>query len=135
MRFTPPVQTLYALKKAIAEFLEEGYENRVARYTQSWKVLRAGVQELGFKILTQPENESNLLITLLNPEHPNFNFNILHDKLFEKGFTIYPGKVGKVNSFRLSNMGAIDEKDISEFLVTFEGVLNEMGTIGQQKPT
>jgi 2-aminoethylphosphonate-pyruvate transaminase len=127
MRFTPPVQTLYALREAIDEFLTETYEGRVARYTRNWQVLREGVEKLGFKILTRPEDESHILITLLYPEDPNFNFDVLHDKLFEKGFTIYPGKVGKIDSFRLANMGAIDEIDVANFLEVFKEVLFEMG--------
>ena len=127
MRFTPPVQTIYALRKAIDEFLEEGYENRVARYTKSWEVLRKGVKDLGFRILTKQEEESHILITLLDPKDDNFNFDVLHDKLYEKGFTIYPGKVGKKNTFRLANMGAIDHKDIENFLKELKQTLKEMG--------
>lgn len=126
MRFTPPVQTMYALRKAIDEFLEEGYENRISRYTKNWEVLRKGVKDLGFKILTKPEEESHVLITLLYPKDPNFDFNILHDKLYDRGFTIYPGKIGKKDTFRLANIGDIDYNDIKEFLHVFKETLNEM---------
>ncbi len=126
MRFTPPVQTIYALRKAIDEFLEEGYENRVARYTKSWEVLRKGVEALGFKILTKPEDESHILITLFYPEDPRFDFDKLHDRLYEKGFTIYPGKIGKGGTFRIANMGAIDYRDIEEFLAVFKKTLEEL---------
>jgi len=126
MRFTPPVQTLYALKKAIEEFLEEGYENRVKRYSNNWEILRKGIEGLGLKVLTKSEEESKILITILYPENQNFEFNKLHDKLLENGFTIYPGKVGKINSFRLSNMGAINEDDIKDFLFNLKNVLIEM---------
>ena len=127
MRFTPPVQTLYALKKAIEEFLEEGYENRVKRYSNNWEILRKGIENIGLKVLTKSEEESKILITILYPKNQNFEFNKLHDKLFENGFTIYPGKVGKINSFRLSNMGAINEHDIKKFLFNLKNVLIEMG--------
>lgn len=127
MRFTAPVQVMYALRKAIDEFLEEGYENRIARYTKNWEVLRKGIEKIGFEILTQPEDESHLLITLLYPKDPNFDFDKLHDKLYEKEFTIYPGKLGKKTTFRLANMGAIDYKDIEKFLTTLKETLDEMG--------
>jgi len=126
MRFTPPVQTLYALRKAIDEFFEEGANARYARYTKNWEVLRNGVTDLGFKILTKPEEESHILITLLNPKDPNFDFDQLHDKLYAKGITIYPGKVGKIASFRLANMGAINHEDIELFLAIFKSTLKEM---------
>lgn len=124
MRFTPPVQTIYALRKAIDEFLEEGYENRVARYTKNWEVLRRGVQDLGFKVPTKLEDESHILITLLYPKDTNFDFDKLHDILYEKGFTIYPGKIGKKKTFRLANIGNINHKDIKSFLIALKNALN-----------
>lgn len=126
MRFTPPVQTIYALRKAIDEFILESYERRVERYTKNWQVLREGVKRLGFQILTKPEDESHILITLLYPEDPNFDFDKLHDRLYARGFTIYPGKVGKTSTFRLANMGAIDHKDIELFLKMMKETLKEM---------
>ncbi|HNW33916.1 MAG TPA: 2-aminoethylphosphonate--pyruvate transaminase [Candidatus Ozemobacteraceae bacterium] len=126
MRFTPPVQTMYALRKAIDELLEEGLQNRIARYTQNWKVLRKGLESLGLKILTRPEEESHLLITIHYPELPGFQFDRLHDELYQQGFTIYPGKIGAVNTFRLAVMGAIDETDVRRFLAALSSVLTTM---------
>ena len=56
MRFTPPVQTIYAFRQAIDEFVQEGAKNRYARYTKNWQTLRKGVEKLGFKILLKPKN-------------------------------------------------------------------------------
>ena len=127
MRFTPPVQTLYALRAAIDEFIKEGYENRVERYTRNWEVLRKGVSDMGFDVLTEPEDESHLLITLPYPNDPNFDFDGLHDRLYEQGFTIYPGKVGKKDTFRLANMGDINAGDIMKFLASLKDNLDDMG--------
>ena len=126
MRFTPPVQTAYALRKALDEFLEEGAVNRYKRYTENWKVLRKGVEELGFKLLLKPSEESHLLITLLYPK-PKFDFQKLHDRLYEKGFTIYPGKIGETSTFRLANMGAINRNDINNFLTALKMAIEKMG--------
>lgn len=126
-QFTPPVQTIYALRKAIDEFFLEGAENRHLRYRNNWQTLRKGIAEMGLRVLTEPAEEANLLITILYPEDPNFDFNRMHDKLYEKGYTIYPGKVGKLDSFRLAVMGAIDHNDISSFLRELRNTLKEMG--------
>ncbi|MGE5329447.1 MAG: 2-aminoethylphosphonate aminotransferase [Deltaproteobacteria bacterium] len=122
MRFTPPVQTLYALRKAIDELFEEGISKRCERYTDNWKTLRCGLIELGYKIMTEPENESHILLTVHYPENPEFDFDKLHDALYEKGFTIYPGKIGKKNTFRLANMGAINSCDIKDFLTALKEI-------------
>jgi 2-aminoethylphosphonate aminotransferase len=127
MRFTPPVQTLYALRRAIDEFFEEGLDNRYQRYTRNWMTLRTGIEKLGLRILTHPQQESHLLITILYPEDSCFDFDRLHDVLYERGFTIYPGKIGKKDTFRLANMGAINYHDLEAFLKALREVLLDMG--------
>lgn len=116
MRFTPPVQTIYALRKAIDELFEEGIENRYIRYTKSWETLRKGLLEMGFNLLLNENIESHLLLTVLEPISSNYDFNKMHDLLYKMGFTIYPGKIGGMNTFRIANIGNIDYKDIKKFL-------------------
>lgn len=119
-QFTPPVQTIYALRQAIREYFEEGAENRYMRYTESWKVLRKGLLDMGFKLFLCEEDESHILLTLFEPNSQNYSFENMHDFLYERGFTIYPGKIGNKKTFRLANMGDIDVKDIKRFLVVLE---------------
>jgi len=126
MRFTPPVQILYALRKAMDEFFEEGIERRHKRYFESWKVLVKGMEKLGFKRLLKDDEESHILTTFLDPKDPNYDFKKMHDSLYKKGFTIYPGKLGAEKTFRLANMGAIDKKDIESFLIALDETLKEM---------
>ena len=126
MQFTPPVQVIYALKQAIIEFEKEGAENRHKRYLKSWETLVNGMEKLGFKRLLKNKEESHILTTFLDPEDPNYDFNKLHNLLYERGFTVYPGKMGKKTTFRLANMGAIDYNDVKRFLNALKDVLDEM---------
>ena len=121
--FTPPVQTLYALRQAITEYFQEGPEKRFARYASMYEIMKKKVRELGFTFLVDEKDHAKLLTAIMDPKSPNYSFNEMHDYLFERGFTIYPGKVGDVNTFRLSNIGAIYPKDIEDFLVVFEEYL------------
>lgn len=131
MRFTPPVQTMYALRQAISEFFEEGAENRFSRFQKSWEVLYQGLSEIGFKFLISRENQSGILTAIYEPEDKKFNFDQLHDLLFKRGFTIYPGKLDDdKKTFRIANMGAIDYHDIENFLVTLKEVLRKMKIVG-----
>ena len=50
----------------------------------------------------------------------------MHDYFFEKGFTVYPGKVADFNTFRVANIGEIDYKDMKEFLKLFKGYLDSV---------
>ena len=126
MLFTAPVQIVYALKQAIREFFDEGAETRYARYTRNWQVLRRGLEQMGFKFLLGPDQESHILTTVIEPNHQNYNFKLLHDLLFERGYTIYPSKLKgtqPLGSFRLSVMGDLDHEDINDFLKEFASVL------------
>lgn len=126
MRFTAPVQTVYALRKAIDEFFKEGAENRFKRYREMNEILVKGMVEIGFKKALEGVEESGLLTMFFEPENENYDFEKMHDLLYEKGFTIYPGKI-KENTFRLANMGAIEKEDIEKFLKAVVDALKEMG--------
>lgn len=114
MRFTPPVQTMYALKQAIIEAKEEGIENRYKRYTDSWEVLTKSLKEMGLEYLVADEYHSKIITSIFIPE--GVDFNDLHDFFYRKGFTIYPGKVEEFNTFRIANIGQIDSKDLNDFI-------------------
>lgn len=121
--FTPPVQTLYALRQAINEYFSEGADNRYARYALMYEIMKKRVKALGFKFLVEEKHHAKLLTAILDPESPHYSFTEMHDYLFERGFTIYPGKVGSINTFRLSNIGEIYPADIEDFLKVFEEYL------------
>lgn len=125
MQFTPPVQIFYALRQAINEYFIETETGRANRYEDMYNVLREGLIKLGFKFLVKDEHHAKLLTAIIEPEDPNYNFNKMHDYLYERGFTIYPGKGAKVNTFRLSNIGQIYVEDIKRFLVALEEYLKE----------
>lgn len=125
MRFTPPVQVLYALDAALDEFFEESQIARYMRYRHCWEVLVNGMDKLGFRMAVPDLPQSKLLTTFLIPPHPNFSFDAMHDALLAKGFTIYPGKVGQIECFRLANIGQIAPRDIKAFLHVLRQYLAE----------
>lgn len=125
-QFTPPVQVMYALKQAIHEFLKEGAENRYERYKKNYNALVNGLKERGFELFLNDDVEhSNLLVTVVEPNHPHFDFNTLHDKMYAKGFTIYPGLLTQ-NTFRIAVIGDLYQSDIKRFLKTLDETLAEM---------
>jgi len=122
MRFTPPVQTLYALKQAIIEAKEEGIENRYKRYSKSWQTLVDFLKENNLKYLVEDKYHSKIITSIYIPE--GVDFDAMHDFFFERGFTIYPGKVADFNTFRVANIGEIDSSDMEDFLKLFRDYLD-----------
>ena len=127
MHFTPPVQVIYSVKQALVEYFEEGEENKWARHSRVFRAIREGLTRLGFRIYISEENESGLVAAALYPDDENWNFEKIHDYCYERGFTIYPGKVEKLGMFRLCALGAIDRKDIEDFFAVFEEALQKCG--------
>lgn len=115
-RFTPPVQTFYALKQAIIETHEETIERRFDRYSRSWETLLEGIGKLGLEYLVEKEHHSRIITSIIEPQAEKYDFDEMHDFFFEKGFTIYPGKINNYNTFRISNIGQIDHTDMTAFL-------------------
>lgn len=120
MRFTPPVQTLYALKQAILETKREGIENRYARYAKSWETLIEGLTRLGLTHLIKKEHHSKLITAIKEPTNRNYDFKQMHDFFYCKGFTIYPGKYDKLNTFRVANIGEMNDQDMEKFIQLLE---------------
>lgn len=127
MHFTPPVQTIYAALQALKEYWAEGEEAKWARHTRVFNAIHAGLDELGFRDAVRREWQSGLVVSVVYPDDPNWNFEKVHDYCYERGFTIYPGKISTTNTFRLCALGAIDEADICDFFVVFRAALKELG--------
>lgn len=115
MHFTPPVQTIYATIQALKEYFEEGEEAKWARHTRVFEAIHKGLEELGFKDIIKREWQSGLVVSVKYPDDSNWDFAKVHDYCYERGYTIYPGKISTTNTFRLCALGAIDEEDIRGF--------------------
>lgn len=123
MHFTPPVQTVYSTIQALKEYFAEGEEAKWARHTRVFNAINKGLDELGFRQVIKPENRAGLVSSAVYPDDPNWNFETVHDYCYERGFTIYPGKISTTNTFRLCALGAIDEADITDFFKVFHEAL------------
>ena len=122
MRFTPPVQTVYAAKRALAEYFAEGEAKKWARHTRTINAIHEGLAKLGLTETIPRAIQSGLVVAVDYPA--GFDFPRVHDYCYERGYTIYPGKMQTASTFRLCALGAIDEADIKGFFRVFEEALN-----------
>lgn len=123
MHFTPPVQTIYAAVQALKEYWAEGETAKWARHTRVFNAIHAGLDELGFKDYIKREKQAGLVVSAIYPDDPNWDFDKIHDYCYNRGFTIYPGKISTTNTFRLCALGAIDVPDIESFFEVFREAL------------
>lgn len=123
MHFTPPVQTIYATRQALDEYFAEGEEAKWQRHLGVFEAIHEGLDRLGFQDIIKRELQAGLVVSVLYPDDENWDFEKIHDYCYERGFTIYPGKVSTQNTFRLCALGAITPKDIADFFVVLEEAL------------
>ena len=126
-RFTPPVQTMYALRQAVLETKQETVQKRYERYTECWRILLAAVKKLGLEMLVKEEHQSHFITAILEPKTPHYSFDALHDFAAEHSFTIYPGKLGNIDTFRIANIGDIQPEEMRTFTVKLEQYMHEIG--------
>ncbi|MCR5790906.1 MAG: 2-aminoethylphosphonate aminotransferase [Lachnospiraceae bacterium] len=127
MHFTPPVQTIYAARQALIEYFNEGEEAKWKRHQRVMNAIRKGIDEIGLKEVLRREVQAGLVAAIDYPEDPNWDFEKVHDYCYERGFTIYPGKIDGRGGFRLCALGAIDEEDITAFWEVFRQALQAAG--------
>lgn len=127
MRFTPPVQTVYAAIQGLKEYYAEGEMPKHERHLRVNRAIHEGVAKLGLKEAIKPEIQSGLVVSVLYPDDPAWDFGKVHDYCYERGFTIYPGKISSSGTFRLCSLGAIDESDIKDFFVVFTEAFDKLG--------
>ena len=109
-RFTPPTVVVAALHAALEQFVAEGGQAaRGARYKRNCEVLVEGMTKLGFKLFLEPRHQAPVIVTFHAPSDPNYDFQKFYDRVREKGFVLYPGKLTQIDTLRVGCIGAIDE--------------------------
>ena len=113
--FTPPVQTMYALREALCELLEEGVSARIAHYRDIAKTLRDGLAAMELSFLVPRDDLSNTMTTVKLPV--GISYADLHQPLKDHEYLIYKSQ-GHLSetTFRLGTVGIISREDVHGFL-------------------
>lgn len=115
-RFTSPTHVVRAFKQALEELeAEGGVQARHARYCRNHDVLVSGMRGLGFRTLLPDEVQSPVITSFLYPDQ-GFDFKAFYDKLKERGFVIYPGKISQADTFRIGNIGDVHPEDFNRLV-------------------
>ena len=134
-RYTPPTHVVVALDAALDQYLEAGGQPaRLARYTANCEMLIAGMREMGFKAFLDPKIQAPIIVTFYAPADPRYAFKAFYDKVRDKGFVLYPGKLTQVETFRVGCIGAIGPDEMRHAVNAVRDALRELG-IKQVAPT
>ncbi len=125
---TPNLTLFWPLNVALTNILEEGLDNRIARYRRCAGIIRQGVEALGMRLLLK-EHMSNTVTSVFLPEGVDVNEFLV--EMEKRGYVFYIGKghYAKQNMLQIANMGEIYEQDCRNML----GVLADCLRILREK--
>ena len=127
-RFTPPVQTILSLDRALDEFeAEGGVAARGKRYEENLRILVGGMRRLGFETLLPDAVQAPIIVTFHMPVDSRFAFESFYERMRCRGYVIYPGKLTAAPSFRIGCIGRLGRTEMRGALDAVESVLGEMG--------
>jgi 2-aminoethylphosphonate-pyruvate transaminase len=127
-RFTPPTHVVVALAAALEQFVAEGGQPaRHARYSRNCETLVKGMAELGFRPFLEPSIQAPIIVTFHAPADPRYTFREFYDRVRDKGFILYPGKLTEVETFRVGCIGAIAADEMRHAVNAVRDTLADMG--------
>ena len=100
-RFTSPTHVVAAL-----------------RYARLNRRLREGMAALGFTAYVEEAHQGPIITTFFYPKE-GFSFPKMYAYLKEHGYVIYPGKLTDRDTFRLGNIGDLNDEDAERILKIF----------------
>lgn len=127
-RFTPPTHVIAAFDKALDLYEAEGGQpGRARRYQNNCRLLVDGMRQMGFETLLPDDLQAPIIITFCMPADTNFEFQAFYDRLKDKDYVIYPGKLTVADSFRIGCIGQLGEMEMQGALDAVRQTLQELG--------
>ncbi|MBV2181011.1 MAG: 2-aminoethylphosphonate--pyruvate transaminase [Castellaniella sp.] len=131
-RFTPPTHVVAAFASALDQYRDEGGQPaRLARYTANCAALCAGLEGLGLRRFLPDDLQAPIIVTWHAPDHPDYDFGRFYEAVRARGFLLYPGKLTRVETFRVGCIGAIDQGEIRQAVIAVQAALMELGWLPQ----
>ncbi len=86
-----------------------------------------GLRALGFETLLPDRLQAPIIVTVRMPADPKFHFETFYERLGQRGYVIYPGKLTVADSFRIGCIGALGAGEMRGVLAAIRAVLGELG--------
>ena len=127
-RYTPPTHVVAAFAAALeAHAAEGGPAARLARYARNCDMLVSGMKALGFRPFLDAAIQAPIIVTFHAPADTRYTFREFYDRVREKGYILYPGKLTQVDTFRVGCIGAIGPDEMRQAVNAIGDTLREMG--------
>jgi 2-aminoethylphosphonate-pyruvate transaminase len=84
---------------------------------------------LGFRPFLDPRHQAPIIVTFHAPADPAYTYKELYELVRAKGFILYPGKLTRLETFRVGCIGAIGHETISAAVIAVAEAVREMGVV------
>ena len=127
-RFTPPVQIITALNKALDFFDAEGGQTaRLERYAANMRTLYDGMTARGFTPFVTPDHQGPIIVNFHAPNDPAWNLQNFVDALKKRGVLISNFYNTSTPGFRVGCIGAISPADMAGAVAAMDLAMNDIG--------
>lgn len=127
-RYTPPTHVVAALREALVQYEEEGgAPARLERYRANSDALSTGMASLGFRPYLSEHLRTPVIHTFHAPAHPAWSFPAFYDRVKQRGYILYPGKLTSEETFRVGCIGAITASTLDGAVEAIRESLDDMG--------
>jgi 2-aminoethylphosphonate-pyruvate transaminase len=127
-RFTPPVQVIAALSRAIDDYFRQGGQAaRLKSYQQRTKRVIDGLAPLGIHPLVTGNDSAPVIVTFVLPfDQHVLSASLLSERLLSYQIAIYPSRISEINSFRIGFIGELMENDIDRLIAAMGDIIYEI---------
>ena len=127
-RFTPPTHVVAAFRAALDQFKQEGgTAARGARYRRNCDTLIECMTALGLRAFLPRALQAPVIVTFHAPADAAYEFKAFYEKVRARGYILYPGKLTRVETFRVGCIGAIDFNEMRNVASAVAETFREMG--------
>jgi 2-aminoethylphosphonate-pyruvate transaminase len=126
-RFTPPIQPMAALHKALDRLDEEGGPPaRLRRYQANMATLYDGMERLGLRPVLPRDLQGPIIMNVLAPGRGAWDLRQFVEGLKRRGVLISNFKNTEAPSMRIGAIGAITPADIERAVTAFGETMDEL---------
>jgi 2-aminoethylphosphonate-pyruvate transaminase len=124
-RFTSPTYNVLALHQALKELeIEGGVEKRHQRYLKINNAIMEMMKKYNIYRFVDSEYQS-VILNCFTLNNQNFEFEELYKYFRNNGYELYPGKMTSENTFRIGNIGEINQEDVNNLDKLMKNFINK----------
>ncbi len=125
--FTPAVNLVCALHKAMTILREEGLENILQRHKHNAMLLRNSLREMGFKLFVEDDAKASYAVTSIYPVE-GVSVGEIRKTLKEKYDIIVANGQGDLKDkiFRIGTLGFVSERDVLSVIGALKSIVSKV---------